>query len=621
MRKQLYSLMETEVQIASPCEAELQELMHQIDIMVSNKKVEWERKMRALEAKMDVRDQELAEAQSKLDQKGQEVGMLRQKLENLQKTKYEMVKNYEAQLQALKSQFSKLTHSYEKLQLHQLKQDRVQDKERGQENQEAPFEFSNLNQKLEKQTQNYQFQISSKKQKKDDTITSSQPRVEKDEFIIEKLKFTVNEIAINRNKLEEENLKFQQELKMYQKQCQNVEAGLSEMKNELQTRDALWKGVKMECQQLRKELLKIGENRNVQENQMNLQSACVQRVEDLENKKTELLALQHHQKSQQEDLNKIRDHLYLEEQSHSSEQKRMRTEISDLTKKLHQKEITIATISQKATLLERQLKMELEIKRKLLRAQQLLGLSYETIKPENTHLKETMENWESRRRMNIDLPNKENENYTTSIHQLESENERLQNKIKLQNDTETSLLPRLDTYEETEYTSQAQMEEKEERNYQNENEWQMKQTQTATAMFKTFRCFQNPSPTSHGQGDIIGSESSSSLPSHRLSSDQEQNLDGESPSPPMAYTSNVDKPFPGKERIDVLLSHIYSTEENPLSPPEMSFPTTAAEKFFEEEENRAKEFEELLSSHIEELQRHSENTLKKYAWLMHNRHV
>lgn len=70
-------------------------------------------------------------------------------------------------------------------------------------------------------------------------------------------------------------------------------------------------------------------------------------------------------------LLQIRDHLYLEEQSHSSEQKRMRTEISDLTKKLHQKEITIATISQKATLLERQLKMELEIKRKLLRAQQV----------------------------------------------------------------------------------------------------------------------------------------------------------------------------------------------------------------------------------------------------------
>lgn len=58
---------------ASPCEAELQELMEQIDIMVSNKKLEWERKMRALETRLDLRDQELANAQTCLDQKGQEV--------------------------------------------------------------------------------------------------------------------------------------------------------------------------------------------------------------------------------------------------------------------------------------------------------------------------------------------------------------------------------------------------------------------------------------------------------------------------------------------------------------------------------------------------------------------
>uniref|UniRef100_A0A8C0KTS2 CEP63/Deup1 N-terminal domain-containing protein n=1 Tax=Canis lupus dingo TaxID=286419 RepID=A0A8C0KTS2_CANLU len=58
---------------ASPCEAELQELMEQIDIMVSNKKLDWERKMRALETRLDLRDQELANAQTCLDQKGQEV--------------------------------------------------------------------------------------------------------------------------------------------------------------------------------------------------------------------------------------------------------------------------------------------------------------------------------------------------------------------------------------------------------------------------------------------------------------------------------------------------------------------------------------------------------------------
>jgi hypothetical protein len=61
-------------------------------------------------------------------------------------------------------------------------------------------------------------------------------------------------------------------------------------------------------------------------------------------------------------LLQIRNQLCQEEEQHNSEQERMRSEISDLTQALHQKEITIATIMKKAALLERQLKMELEIK-------------------------------------------------------------------------------------------------------------------------------------------------------------------------------------------------------------------------------------------------------------------
>lgn len=70
-------------------------------------------------------------------------------------------------------------------------------------------------------------------------------------------------------------------------------------------------------------------------------------------------------------LLQIRNHVYREEQSRCSEQERMKTEISDLTEELHQKEITIATIMEKASLLERQLKMELETKHKLLTKQQV----------------------------------------------------------------------------------------------------------------------------------------------------------------------------------------------------------------------------------------------------------
>ncbi|NXJ39905.1 DEUP1 protein, partial [Ciconia maguari] len=166
-----------------------------------------------------------------------------------------------------------------------------------------------------------------------------------------------------------------------------MEAGLSEMRNELQSRDALWRRIQLECQQLHKELLKIREYKDMQEIQIKHQSSCVPLTEQLENKNTERLLLAQSQEHQREELNEIRNHLYQEEQSHCAEQERMKTEISDLTEELHQ-EITIATIMEKASLLERQLKMELEIKDKLLAKQQLLDFRYKVIQSENTYLKE-----------------------------------------------------------------------------------------------------------------------------------------------------------------------------------------------------------------------------------------
>lgn len=66
----------------------------------------------------------------------------------------------------------------------------------------------------------------------------------------------------------------------------------------------------------------------------------------------------------------MRSQLYQEE-GLCSEQERMRNEISELTQELQQKEVTIATVMKKAALLERQLKIELEIKEKMLAKQQV----------------------------------------------------------------------------------------------------------------------------------------------------------------------------------------------------------------------------------------------------------
>ncbi|XP_010115006.1 PREDICTED: deuterosome protein 1, partial [Chlamydotis macqueenii] len=417
------------------------------------------------------------------------------------------------------------------------------------------------------QTQNCKFQISNKKQNQEEVTTYGQPESEKDELIIEKLKATVNEIAVNKNKLEEENLKLREDLKMYQNQCQNMEANFSEMRNELQSRDALWRRIQLECQQLHTELLKIREYKDMQEVKIKHQSSCVQLTEQLENKKAASLLLAQSQERQREELNKIRNRVYREEQSHRSEQERMKTEISDLTEELHQKEITIATIMEKAGLLERQLKMELEIKDKLLAKQQLSDFRYKVIKSENTLLKEMVENQECKSCTSTDLSNEEHGNSTASVHKLTHENVRLQNSlVKLQNDIETSILDCMDTYGETEhsYQSHSKTQEKEERGL-------------------------------------------------------EKKIDYGSPSPLMEHPLGFGGPE--KDRTGSLLSPAYNAEEIKLSTsPEMSILATT-EKFLQEEEKHTIEFEERLNLHLEELQRHSENTLKKYTRIQQSRHT
>ncbi|KFV19393.1 Coiled-coil domain-containing protein 67, partial [Tauraco erythrolophus] len=415
---------------------------------------------------------------------------------------------------------------------------------------------------FQKPTQNYQFQTSNKKQNQEEVISYGQPKGEKEELIIEKLKATVNEIALNKNKLEEENLKLREDLKTYQNQYQNMEAGFSVMRNELQSRDALWRRIQLECQQLHTELLKIKEYKHMQEIQVKHQSSCVQLTEQLENQNAELLLLAQSQEHQQEP-NKIRNHVYQEEQSHCSEQERMKTEISDLTEELHQKEITIATIMEKASLLERQLKMQLEIKDKLLAKQQLLDFRYKVIKSENTRLKEMVENQECKSCTSIDLSNKEQEDFRVSIHKLEHENVRLQNSlVKLQNDTETSILGRMDIYGDTElsYQTHSKMQEKEERS---------------------------------------SSEGKKEHRSHSLY---------------CRFTEDITS----KKDLLVFTNHYFLFISQ--SPPEMSFLATT-EKFLQEEEKHTREFEERLNSHLEELQRHSENTVIKYARIQQSRHT
>ena len=59
--------------ILSSCEAEVQELMRQVDLMVDARKQEWAKERQSLLAKLDIREQEAAIQKATLSQKNSEV--------------------------------------------------------------------------------------------------------------------------------------------------------------------------------------------------------------------------------------------------------------------------------------------------------------------------------------------------------------------------------------------------------------------------------------------------------------------------------------------------------------------------------------------------------------------
>ncbi|XP_074955625.1 centrosomal protein of 63 kDa isoform X4 [Phalacrocorax aristotelis] len=290
------------------CEAELQELMKQIDIMVAHKKSEWEGQTQALEACLNVREQELSSARAALQEKYKEVGMLRHQVEDMEKSKHDMVREYEQQLKKFQEELSRLRRSYEKLQKKQLRETREEANKRQGEDR---FEMSRLTRKLEefrqksldweKQRLLYQQQVASleaqrkalaeqseliqqtqlanRKQILESVELASQSEIQHltsklerandaicaNELEVERLNMRVDDLTENNRMILEDQQRVQEELRQSKKMLEVLQDEKMELRATLQSQEDFIESSKLHQEQLQKELARVTETLHTKE--------------------------------------------------------------------------------------------------------------------------------------------------------------------------------------------------------------------------------------------------------------------------------------------------------------------------------------------------------------------
>lgn len=289
------------------CEAELQELMKQIDIMVAHKKSEWEGQTQALESCLSVREQELSSARAALEEKYKEVGMLRQQLEDMETAKQDLVREYEQQLKKFQEELARLRRSYEKLQKKQMREAREECNKRQGDDQ---FEMRRLTRKLEefrqksldweKQRLRYQQQVASleaqrkalaeqseliqtqlanRKQILESVELASRSEIQHltsklerandaicaNELEVERLNMRVDDLTENNRMILEDQQRVQEELRQSKKMLEVLQDEKMELRATLQSQEDFIDSSKLHQEQLQKELARVTETLHTKE--------------------------------------------------------------------------------------------------------------------------------------------------------------------------------------------------------------------------------------------------------------------------------------------------------------------------------------------------------------------
>ncbi|XP_053492842.1 centrosomal protein of 63 kDa isoform X2 [Ictalurus furcatus] len=314
------------------------------------------------------------------------------------------------------------------------------------------------------------------------------------------------------------------------------------------------------------------------------------------------------------EVKRLREELQQAEQTRCAEVEAMRKEVSQLTSELHQRDITIATITGSASSAERQLRAEVERAERRAAELKITQVQLETLKLENQHLNDLLERVELRspKRTDGELVSLR-DSYVSSLNSLEQENQQLRQDL-------AEVRARMEASNQT-------WQDKYERALMQSHSKNVHTHDRCEEELKAMKSHLKES-SSHYELQIqtllkrLEDLSSSSYSSHRPDGQSQESRPAMSPTPSASSSRSSSSSASKTQKIVALLSAAAEDEgaqglglAGDTLPLEhcVGFPAgSVTSHFVEEETQRSQELLQRLDFHIHSMRQENAKTVRKY---------